>query len=82
MRRSMRIRKTGLFQDTYREEGDGSHTEIRETLAQEEHIKRMPTGQMEMLSPDRLRVSCTGMFTFGSRFTALAYGRSRTSIPN
>ena len=55
MRRSMRIRKTGLFQDTYKEEGDGSHTEIRETLAQEEHIKRMPTGQMEMLSPDRLR---------------------------
>ncbi|HEY6414145.1 MAG TPA: type IV secretory system conjugative DNA transfer family protein [Edaphobacter sp.] len=55
LRRSMRIRKSGVFQTTYKEEGDGSQTEIKETLAQEEHIKRMPTGQMEMLSPDRLR---------------------------
>ena len=55
MRRSMRIRKSGLFQTSYTEEGDGSQTEVRETLAQEEHIKRMPTGQMEMLAPDRLR---------------------------
>ena len=55
MRRSMRIRKSGLFQTSYKEEGDGSQTEVRETLAQEEHIKRMPTGQMEMLAPDRLR---------------------------
>ena len=54
-RRSMRIRKTGVFQAKYREEGDGSQTEIKDTLAQEEHIKRMPTGQMEMLMPDRLR---------------------------
>ena len=55
MRRSMRIRKSGLFQTSYKEDGDGSQTEVRETLAQEEHIKRMPTGQMEMLAPDRLR---------------------------
>jgi hypothetical protein len=55
MRRSMRIRKSGLFQTSYKEEGDGSQTEIRETLAQEEHIKRMPTGQMEMLAPDKIR---------------------------
>ncbi len=55
MRRSMRIRRSGLFQTSYKEEGDGSQTEVRETLAQEEHIKRMPTGQMEMLSPDKIR---------------------------
>jgi type IV secretory pathway TraG/TraD family ATPase VirD4 len=55
LRRSMRIRKSGLFQTTYKEDGEGSHTEIKDTLAQEEHIKRMPTGQMEMLSPDKRR---------------------------
>ncbi len=55
MRRSMRIRKAGVFQPTYKEEGEGSQTEIKDTLAQEEHIKRMPTGQMEMLSPDRIK---------------------------
>jgi hypothetical protein len=48
MRRSMRIRKTGLFQNSYKEDGDGSQTEIKDTLAQEEHIKRMPTGQIEI----------------------------------
>ncbi len=55
MRRSMRIRKAGLFQNSYKEDGDGSQTEIKDTLAQEEHIKRMPTGQMEMLTPDKIR---------------------------
>ncbi len=54
-RRSMRIRKTGVFQHTYTEEGEGNQTEVRETLSQEEHIKRLPSGQMEMLSPDKLR---------------------------
>ncbi len=55
MRRSMRIRKSGLFQANYKEEEQGSQTEVKDTLAQDEHIKRMPTGQMEMLFPDRLR---------------------------
>jgi hypothetical protein len=51
----MRIRRVGVFQAAYREEGEGSQTEIKDTLAQEEHIKRMPTGQMEILVPDRVR---------------------------
>ncbi len=55
MRRSMRIRKSGLFQASYKEEEQGSQTEVKDTLAQDEHIKRMPTGQMEMLFPERLR---------------------------
>ena len=55
MRRSMRIRKSGVFQANYKEEEQGSQTEVKDTLAQDEHIKRMPTGQMEMLFPDRLR---------------------------
>jgi Type IV secretory system Conjugative DNA transfer len=55
LRRSMRIRKVGVFLTAYREDGEGSQTEIKDTLAQEEHIKRMPTGQMEILVPDRVR---------------------------
>ena len=55
MRRSMRIRKTGVFQHDYKEEGEGNQTEVRETLSQEEHIKRLPSGQMEMLSPDKIK---------------------------
>ena len=55
IRRSMRIRKTGFFQAKYKEEEQGSQTEIKDTLALEEHIKRMPTGQMELLMPDKVR---------------------------
>lgn len=55
MRRSMRVRKTGVFQHDYKEEGEGNQTEVRETLSQEEHIKRLPSGQMEMLSPDKIK---------------------------
>ena len=52
MRRSMRIRKRGLFNPDYEEGIEGSQTEIKDTLAQDEHIKKMPVGQMEMLMTD------------------------------
>src|ERR1700739_2221038 len=52
MRRSMRIRKRGLFNPDYEEGIEGSQTEIKDTLAQDEHIKKMPVGQMEMLVTD------------------------------
>ncbi len=52
MRRSMRIRKRGLFNPDYEEGIEGSQTEIKDTLAQDEHIKRMPVGQMELLVTD------------------------------
>jgi len=52
MRRSMRIRKRGLFNQDYEEGIEGSQTEIKDTLAQDEHIKKMPVGQMEMLVTD------------------------------
>ena len=52
MRRSMRVRKKGVFNPEFEEGAEGSQTEIKDTLAQDEHIKKMPVGQMEMLMTD------------------------------
>ena len=52
MRRSMRVEKKGVFNTSYEEGNEGSQTEIKDTLAQDEHIKKMPVGQMEMLMTD------------------------------
>src|ERR1700758_1840216 len=55
MRRSMHVEKKGVFNTTYEEGNEGSQTEIKDTLAQDEHIKKMPVGQMEMLMTDPFR---------------------------
>jgi len=55
MRRSMRVLKKGLFKPEFEEGTEGSQTEIKDTLAQDEHIKKMPVGQMEMLMTDPFR---------------------------
>jgi hypothetical protein len=52
MRRSMRVEKRGVFNTQFEEGTEGSQTEIKDTLAQDEHIKKMPVGQMEMLVTD------------------------------
>jgi hypothetical protein len=52
MRRSMHVEKRGVFNTQFEEGTEGSQTEIKETLAQDEHIKKMPVGQMEMLVTD------------------------------
>jgi len=52
MRRSMRVLKKGVFNPEFEEGAEGSQTEIKDTLAQDEHIKKMPVGQMEMLVTD------------------------------
>ena len=52
MRRSMRVEKRGVFNTEFEEGTEGSQTEIKDTLAQDEHIKKMPVGQMEMLVTD------------------------------
>jgi hypothetical protein len=52
MRRSMRVLKKGVFNPEFEEGTEGSQTEIKDTLAQDEHIKKMPVGQMEMLVTD------------------------------
>jgi hypothetical protein len=52
MRRSMHVEKKGVFNTQFEEGTEGSQTEIKDTLAQDEHIKKMPVGQMEMLVTD------------------------------
>ena len=44
MRRSMRVEKRGVFNTEFEEGTEGSQTEIKDTLAQDEHIKKMPVG--------------------------------------
>ena len=51
-RRSLAIRRTGLFSTRYLETGTGSESDFRETRAREEHIKNLPVGQMEILMVD------------------------------
>ena len=53
LRRSMSIRKKGIFKPSYEDQGVGSQTEIKETRSQEEHIKNLPVGQMEYLMSDK-----------------------------
>lgn len=51
-RRSLAVRRTGLFSPKYTEIGTGSESEIKETRAREDHIKNLPVGQMEILMVD------------------------------
>jgi len=51
-RRSLSVRRTGLFSTKYTETGTGSESDFRETRALEEHIKNLPVGQMEVLMVD------------------------------
>lgn len=53
VRRSRSVRRVGIFNPRYRDEGYGSETEIKDTRSQEEHLKNMPVGQMEVLMSDR-----------------------------
>jgi TraM recognition site of TraD and TraG len=52
IRRSMRVEKRGVFKTVFAEGTEGSQTEVKDTLAQDEHIKKMPVGQMELLVTD------------------------------
>jgi hypothetical protein len=51
-RRSLSVRRTGIFSTKYTEIGTGSESEIKETRAREDHIKNLPVGQMEILMVD------------------------------
>ena len=51
-RRSLSVRRTGIFSTKYTEVGTGSESEIRETRAREDHIKNLPVGQLEILMVD------------------------------
>ena len=51
-RRSLSVRRTGIFTTRYAETGTGSESDIKETRAREDHIKNLPVGQMELLMVD------------------------------
>jgi hypothetical protein len=51
-RRSLSVRRAGIFSAKYIETGTGSESDIRETRAREDHIKNLPVGQMEILMVD------------------------------
>jgi len=54
-RRTLSVQRTGIFENKYQPTGFGSETDIKETRAQDEHIKNLPVGQMEILMTDRLQ---------------------------
>jgi hypothetical protein len=54
-RRTLSVQRTGIFADKYKPIGFGSETEIKDTRAQDEHIKNLPVGQMEILMTDRVQ---------------------------
>jgi len=51
-RRSLAVRRTGIFSQRYTETGSGNESDFRETRVREEHIKNMPVGQLEILMVD------------------------------
>ena len=51
-RRTLSVRRTGVFEAEYEPVGFGSETDIKDTRAQDEHIKNLPVGQMEILMAD------------------------------
>jgi hypothetical protein len=51
-RRSLAVRRTGVFSQKYTETGSGNESDFRETRSREEHIKNMPVGQLEILMVD------------------------------
>jgi hypothetical protein len=51
-RRTLTVQRTGVFEDNYKPIGFGSETDIKDTRAQDEHIKNLPVGQMEILMTD------------------------------
>jgi hypothetical protein len=51
-RRTLTVQRTGLLEEKYRPIGFGSETDIKDTRSQDEHIKNLPVGQMEILMTD------------------------------
>lgn len=51
-RRTLTVKRTGLWEEKFEDLGFGSETDIKETRSQDEHIKNLPVGQMEILMTD------------------------------
>jgi hypothetical protein len=54
-RRTLTVQRKGVFEDRYEPIGFGSETDIKDTRAEDEHIKNLPVGQMEILMTDNRR---------------------------
>ena len=46
------VQRTGIINKKYEPIGFGSETDIKETRSQDEHVKNLPVGQMEILMTD------------------------------
>lgn len=46
------VQQTGIIQKKYEPIGFGSETDIKDTRSQDEHVKNLPVGQMEILMTD------------------------------
>jgi TraM recognition site of TraD and TraG len=51
-RRTLRVQRRGLFEERFEDLGVGSETDIKETRSQDDHIKNLPVGQVEILMTD------------------------------
>jgi len=49
------VQRTGIIDKKYEPIGFGSETDIKDTRSQDEHIKNLPVGQLEILMTDNLR---------------------------
>jgi type IV secretory pathway TraG/TraD family ATPase VirD4 len=54
-KRTLNVRRAGVFEEKYEELGYGSETDMRETRSKDDHIKNLPLGQMEVLMADNRR---------------------------
>jgi len=54
-RRTLTVERKGIFEEKYEPLGFGSETDIKDTRAQDDHIKNLPVGQMEILMTDKQR---------------------------
>jgi hypothetical protein len=52
-RRTLTVQRTGIFEERYESIGFGSETDTKDTRAQDEQIKNLPVGQMQILMTDQ-----------------------------
>jgi hypothetical protein len=48
-RRALTVQRAGVLEEKYEPIGLGTETDIKDTRAQDEHVKNLPVGQMEIL---------------------------------
>jgi hypothetical protein len=54
-RRTLTVQRAGLFEERYEPIGFGSETDTKDTRAQDEQIKNLPVGQMQILMTDKVQ---------------------------